>query len=109
MKPNALHDKLILHGKRAGLKLTEISEILNRSAYALYERKKRLKKLFTEEQIEKSIPYEHRKVLDSIRDELIKTYHTFKYGDQLKVAEKYGVEAVVVRNMVSRLKYKGLI
>ena len=109
VKPNALHDKLILHGKRAGLKLTEISEILNRSAYALYERKKRLKKLFTEEQIEKSIPYEHRKVLDSIRDELIKTYHTFKYGDQLKVAEKYGVEAVVVRNMVSRLKYKGLI
>jgi len=109
VKPNALHDKLILNGKRAGLKLTDISKILNRNIYSLYKRKKEMKQLFTEEQIKASIPSKHRKVLDSIRDELLEKHHTFKYGDQLKLAQKYGVETDVVRNMVSRLKHKGLI
>jgi hypothetical protein len=106
VKPNAIHDKLILNGKKAGLKMTEISKILNRRLPALYSRKKELKKIFNTKQIINSIPAKHREVLDSIREELLESYHTFKYGDQLKLARKYGVDAKVVRSMISRLKYK---
>lgn len=106
---NPLHDKFILNGKHAGLKIKEIAAILNRSAAAIYIRRSKLKAKVDAGEIEEIIHEEDRRILDIIENKLLVSYHTFKYGDVVKLAKRYKVDVKVVRSIISKLKYRGLI
>ena len=102
---NPIHDKLILNGKRAGLKMAEVGTILRRNVPGLYARKKKLKAVAETD----TTHSRHRKLLEVIKADLLETFHKKKYGYYVEMANKYDVGPEVIHNMVYRLKAQDLL
>jgi len=106
---NPIHDKLILNGKKIGLKMAEVGTILRRNVDALYARKKRLKEFAKNDKLQKSIQSKHKTLLRKIETDILETYHTRRYGYVVELMKKYEVNRYVIDGIITRLKKKGLL